>query len=188
MFNRFKAFLSNNWKPLTLAAVALTVGVVAVMFPPAALAGLTIALASSPVFAVFGSYAAAVATTVVAATVAASVAALTVASSLLLSRPFNWLATKFSRKPASGSGNDETDGLTLRSSTSDMNQSLTGHTSTRTEPQPHTQTHTRRVETSSFSSTLSNLGTFPLKKTGSTTPPVDDLETTSSTMGLTGQL
>lgn len=66
-------FLKKHWFILALTAAALAAAAVAIFFPPAILAALTISLASSAAFAALGTFAVPVAVTIVAVASAATV-------------------------------------------------------------------------------------------------------------------
>lgn len=107
-------FVLNNWKMLLVSALATTAAAVCVFNPPAFVAASIIGLTSSPVFAIFGAYAAQAAT----ATVALAAAASTFLGAAVLNAGFNlasrllsacWARIRPNGSAPKGSTNDEED-------------------------------------------------------------------------------
>ena len=78
-------FVRNNWKMLLVSTLATAAAAACIFNPPAFIAASIVGLTSSPVFAVFGAYAAQAAT----ATVALAAAASTFLAAAVLNAGFN---------------------------------------------------------------------------------------------------
>ena len=109
-------FLRKNWKMLLLSSIALFLAGVCIFAPPTAIAAGIIGLASSPVFAIFGSYAANAATASVALGVAAATfvagALVNATVNLFLSALSTLFTSRSAQKPSMSTSTDpEVSGL-----------------------------------------------------------------------------